>query len=102
MQLRLVHADTSCGELVLRFLRSNYDFVFRLLCSCAVLAPCSPSDGEDFVVFENIQRMIQGYVLHLCAIEMSSLLKIRHYRFASFLLIFLCVSSNFYNSLGTG
>uniref|UniRef100_A0A915BZ70 Nuclear pore complex protein Nup205 n=1 Tax=Parascaris univalens TaxID=6257 RepID=A0A915BZ70_PARUN len=77
--LRLVHADTSCGELVLRFLRSNYDLVFRLLCSCAVLAPCSPSDGEDSVVFENMQRMIQGYVLHLCAVEMSSLLKIRHY-----------------------
>ncbi|KHN82761.1 Nuclear pore complex protein [Toxocara canis] len=88
--LRLVSGDESCGELVLRFLRSNHDLVFRLVSSHAVISSDWCVDGEESVVVENIQRMVQGYVLHLCAIELSSLLKIRHYsqpaRFYRFLL----------------
>ncbi|VDK42605.1 unnamed protein product [Anisakis simplex] len=78
--LRLVSANESYGELVLRFLRSNNDLMFSLL-ACDAVSSCdlSTNDEEESIVMNNTKRMIQGYVLHLNAIELHSLLKIRHY-----------------------
>uniref|UniRef100_A0A0N5AVU1 MMS19 nucleotide excision repair protein n=1 Tax=Syphacia muris TaxID=451379 RepID=A0A0N5AVU1_9BILA len=78
--LRLVSAESGCSQIVLRFLRSNHDLVYRLASSSLFVANTSVRlDGEEARVSVYLQHMLQGLILNLSAIELCSLLKISHY-----------------------
>uniref|UniRef100_A0A915PCU3 Uncharacterized protein n=1 Tax=Setaria digitata TaxID=48799 RepID=A0A915PCU3_9BILA len=77
--LRLVSINSSCSTIVLRFLRSNHDLIYRLASSLLILDIKKQYDGEESAVLKNLKIAIQGLVLHLSAVELSSLLQNRHY-----------------------
>lgn len=86
-QLRLVSINTGFAALVLRFLRSNHDLIYRLAKSPLFLDTEERNGGEENMVLKNLKIAIQGLVLHLCAIEISTLLQNKHYRFVVRLLV---------------
>ncbi|VDN17964.1 unnamed protein product [Gongylonema pulchrum] len=78
-QLRLVSLNTSCSALILRFLRSNYDLIYRLVLSPLFLNTDEYTEEEENVVLKNLKVTAQGLVLELSAIEISSLLQSHYY-----------------------
>ncbi|VDK74292.1 unnamed protein product [Litomosoides sigmodontis] len=77
--LQLVSTNSSCSTSVLRFFRSNHDLIYRLASCPLILDAKTKSDGEENMVLTNLKITIQGLVLHLSAVELSSLLQNRHY-----------------------
>ncbi|VIO94114.1 Uncharacterized protein BM_BM5020 [Brugia malayi] len=79
LMLRLVSINCSCSTVILRFFRSNHDLIYRLTSFLLLLDTKTHSDEEEDMVLKNLKITIQGLVLHLSAVELSSLLQNRHY-----------------------
>lgn len=80
-QLRLVSVNAICAPAVLRFLRSNHDLIYRLASSQLFVSTDGCAEEEDNKMLINLRRFLQGSVLYLSSMELSSLLKIGHFRF---------------------
>ncbi|VBB30425.1 unnamed protein product [Acanthocheilonema viteae] len=79
LRFMLVSIKSGCSTVVLRFFRSNYDLIYRLASCSLLLDTKAQNDGEENMVLKNLKITIQGLILHLSAIELSSLLQNRHY-----------------------
>ncbi|MCP9261743.1 hypothetical protein DINM_005074 [Dirofilaria immitis] len=77
--LRLISINSDCSAVILRFFRSNYDLIYRLASSSLLLNTKPNSEGEEDLVLKNLKIAIQGLVLHLSAVELSSLLQNHQY-----------------------
>ncbi|KAE9416788.1 hypothetical protein Angca_009036 [Angiostrongylus cantonensis] len=74
---RLVSIDSIHSQAVLRFIRS-IDLIYQLLTSPFLSAAISKDDSEGPARL-SVTRMISGSILHLTALEISSLLKTGHF-----------------------
>ncbi|EJW87352.1 hypothetical protein WUBG_01736, partial [Wuchereria bancrofti] len=79
LMLRLVSINCGCSTAILRFFRSNHDLIYRLTSFLLLLDTKKHNDKEEDIVLKNLKITIQGLVLHLSAVELSSLLQNRHY-----------------------
>ncbi|EJD75955.1 hypothetical protein LOAG_16991 [Loa loa] len=79
LMLQLVSISSGCSTVILRFFRSNHDLIYRLASSLLILNIRTHDDGEENMVLKNLKTTVQGLVLHLSAIELSSLLQNQHY-----------------------
>ncbi|VDM98182.1 unnamed protein product [Thelazia callipaeda] len=77
--LRLVSGNSDFSAAVLKFFRSNYDLVYRLVSSPLFMDVNDVNNKDEYAVWKNLRITIQGLVLHVSAIELSLLLRSRHY-----------------------
>ncbi|VDN50626.1 unnamed protein product [Dracunculus medinensis] len=93
--LRLVSVNAICAPAVLRFLRSNHDLIYRLASSQLFVSTDGCAEEEDSKMLINLRRFLQGSVLYLSSMELSSLLKIGHFSQPErFYRLMLCVNGH--------
>uniref|UniRef100_A0A914CLZ9 RecF/RecN/SMC N-terminal domain-containing protein n=1 Tax=Acrobeloides nanus TaxID=290746 RepID=A0A914CLZ9_9BILA len=79
--LKLVSFNSTSSNIMLRYLRSSNDLIYRLV-TCPAFKNIDPVQNIDDVnvdvSYNILRRAIQGIILHLVALEVSTMLKSGH------------------------